>query len=136
MGKRLSDKERVAYIRRGNELFNNGKYKEAETIFMLTNYRDGILRIANRYYYELRKPLVALKYYYKINAREKIEEIKERMLFALKRLIRDDDNKKEGSQNPPEETDSDDNNEEPFSISDTDNEGAIYPNELTKQDKS
>jgi hypothetical protein len=99
MGKRLSDKERVAYIRKGNELFNKGKYKEAETIFMLTNYRDGIIRIANRYYYELKKPLVALKYYYKVNAKEKIEEIKERMIFALKKLMSDEHNPEN---NPPD----------------------------------
>ncbi len=92
MGKSLSDKERVAYIRKGNELFNKGKFKEAETIFMLTNYKDGIKRIADRYYYDLRKPLVALKYYYKIGAKDKIDEIGERMIFAFKKLIREDEN--------------------------------------------
>lgn len=87
MERRLTDKERVEYIRKGNELFNNGKFKEAEALFMLANYKDGILRIANRYYYELKKPLIALKFYYKIGAKEKIEEIRERMLFAFKKLI-------------------------------------------------
>lgn len=102
MGKRLSEKERIAYIRKGNELFNNGKYKEAETVFMLTDYRDGILRIANRYYYELKKPLVALKYYYKINAKEKVEEIKERMIFAMKKLLSKEQNPEN---NNPEQAD-------------------------------
>jgi hypothetical protein len=34
MGKSLNDKERVEYIRKGNEFFNDGKFKEAETIFI------------------------------------------------------------------------------------------------------
>ena len=93
MNKKLSDKERVHYIRKGNELFNNCKFKEAESIFMLTNYKDGILRIANRYFYELKQPLMALKFYYKIGAKEKIAEIRERMIFALKKLVSEEDKK-------------------------------------------
>jgi hypothetical protein len=142
MGKSLSDKERVAYIRRGNELFNQGKYKEAETIFMLTNYRDGILRIANRYYYELRKPLVALKYYYKINARDKIEEIKERMLFAFKRLVREEDKQKEDKSSSTEtdedgktfdeKTDkTDDENINPNDEKEDVGNGGIYPDDIS-----
>ncbi len=110
MGTSLSDKERVAYIRKGNELFNNGKFKEAETVFMLTNYRDGILRIANRYYYDLKKPLVALKFYYKINAMDKVEEIRERMIFAFKKLLREEDSELTSDTNPNPEDKLDSNN--------------------------
>jgi hypothetical protein len=152
MGKRLSDKERVAYIRKGNELFNKGKYKEAETIFMLTNYRDGIIRIANRYYYELKKPLVALKYYYKVNAKEKIEEIKERMIFALKKLMSDEHNPednppdKEKAQPSPNHTDTpndensdlagkkplDDKHPKEQAKDEQKTEDGIYPDEISK----
>ncbi|MFW5799171.1 MAG: hypothetical protein ACOCV8_00025 [Spirochaetota bacterium] len=91
MGRKLTQSERIEYIRKGNELFNKGKYKEAEQLFMAANYRDGILRIANRYFYELKKPLVALKFYYKIGAKERVEEIKERMIFALRKLMKEDE---------------------------------------------
>ncbi len=118
MGRSLTDKERVEYIRKGNEFFNDGKFKEAETIFMLTNYKDGILRIANRYYYELKKPLIALKFYYKIGAKEKIEEIRERMLFALKKLIKEENNNSEIVESQE-------------NIDDETNEGPINPDEIT-----
>ncbi len=146
MGKKLSQKERVAYIRKGNELFNKGKYKEAETVFMLTDYRDGILRIANRYYYELKKPLVALKYYYKINAKEKVEEIKERMIFALKKLLSKEQNTKNNNleqldnQSPEEKTENDQpSDEEPKTDEESlgespveETESGIFPDEISK----
>lgn len=134
MGIQLSDKQRVEYIRKGNELFNKKKYKEAETIFMLTNYRDGILRIADRYYYELKKPLVALKFYYKINATEKIEEIKARMLFAFKKLIRED-KKETKSDNNKIEKNKENNNEPTSNIKNkSDDNNTINPDSIESPD--
>jgi hypothetical protein len=87
----MDSKERAALIRKGNEHFNRGELDRAEKIFRATGYRDGLTRIGDYFYYEKKLPLVALTYYRLVNHRQRIEEIYERMIFALGKLIRSDD---------------------------------------------
>lgn len=87
----MDGKERAALIRKGNEHFNRGEIDSAEKIFRATGYRDGLTRIGDYFYYEKKLPLVALTYYRLVNHRQRIEEIFERMIFALGKLIRGDD---------------------------------------------
>ncbi len=83
----MDDKTRVELIRKGNELFNSGDIKGAAVLFVKTGYRDGITRVADHYFYDLRRPLVALKFYRMVNRQDKVNEIFERMVFALGRLL-------------------------------------------------
>ncbi len=83
----MDEKVRVQLIRKGNELFNNGDIDTAIKIFEKTGYRDGLTRVADYYFYDLKQPLVALKYYRMVNRRDKVNEIFERMMFALGRLL-------------------------------------------------
>jgi len=83
----MDSKERVELIRKGNELFNSGDIRQATILFVKTEYRDGITRVADHYFYELRQPLVALKFYRMVNRQDKVSEIFERMVFALGRLL-------------------------------------------------
>lgn len=83
----MDSHERAGLIRKGNELFNQGKINEAMKLFVQTNYGDGIMRIADLYYYDKKQPLIALKFYRMINRRDRIEEIYSRMMFAFKRMI-------------------------------------------------
>ena len=46
----LSSEKRSALIRKGNELFNQGKYEVAERIFVTTGYSDGLIRLGDLYY--------------------------------------------------------------------------------------
>ena len=41
----MTEKERVALIRKGNELYNAGKIEEAIRIFTATGYKDGLTRV-------------------------------------------------------------------------------------------
>ncbi|MCP4130710.1 MAG: hypothetical protein GY754_06985 [bacterium] len=83
----MDSKERVQLIRLGNELFNEGDIDKAAAIFVKTEYRDGLTRIADYYFYDKKLPLLALKYYKMVKRNDKVSEIYERMFFALGKLM-------------------------------------------------
>lgn len=59
----LKKEDKVTLIRRGNELFNKGKYDLAKKIFLTTGYTDGLIRLGN-YYYKNNQPLEALRMFW------------------------------------------------------------------------
>jgi len=86
----MDNKDRVALIRKGNELFNAGMIKEAIEIFVKTGYKDGLHRIGDYYYYDKKLPLIALKFYRMSGSKKKVDEIMERMIFALGKWLGND----------------------------------------------
>ncbi len=90
----MEKKERATLIRKGNELFNNGEIEKATAIFVKTKYLDGITRVADHYFFDKKEPLTALKYYKAVNRQDKVNEIYERMLFALGKLLGKDNNRR------------------------------------------
>ncbi len=85
---KISDKDRVALIRKGNQLFNEGKIDLAAKIFEAVNYKDGLIRIGD-YYYERNQPLIALKYYTKARYKPRIDEIMEKVVVALNQWLKE-----------------------------------------------
>lgn len=83
----MNSKERVELIRKGNMLFNNGEIEKATVIFIKTKYKDGLTRVADYYFYEKKRPLEALKYYKAVNRKDKVNEIYDRMFFALNKML-------------------------------------------------
>lgn len=49
-GLNLTGQQKVALLRRGNELFNQGKIEESKRIFITLGYTDGLIRVGNYYY--------------------------------------------------------------------------------------
>ena len=86
----MDKKERVALIRKGNELFNKGEIDKAIEIFLKTDYKDGLIRIGDFYFYDKKMPLIAFKFYKRANMKQKVNEIFERMIFALSKWIGED----------------------------------------------
>jgi len=86
----MDKEERVRLIRKGNELFNKGDITGAASIFVTTGYRDGITRVADYYFFDRKLPLVALKFYKMVNRKDKVDEIFDRMIFALGKLLKSD----------------------------------------------
>jgi hypothetical protein len=86
----MTDKERIELIRKGNELFNQGKIEEAAKIFLQTNYIDGLIRVGDHYYYQDKKLLKAFVYYKRANYRKRLEEIYEKMARVIKFLLEED----------------------------------------------
>ncbi len=103
----MKQSDRTNLIREGNKQFNEGNYVVAQKYFMQANYQDGLLRIADHYYYDERKPLNALPLYIKCGSKQRIDEIYKRMAFALGKLISQDKESPkdtpEKSQNPEQE---------------------------------
>ncbi len=86
----MTDKERVELIRKGNELFNQGRIDEAAKIFLQTNYIDGLIRVGDHYYYQEKKLLKAFVYYKKANYKKRLEELYEKMARIIKFLLEED----------------------------------------------
>ena len=89
----MNDKERAKLMRKGNELFNQGDIDLAAKVFITTGYMDGIIRVADYYFFDKRLPLNALPYYRMAKRQDKVDEIYERMFFALKKMV--------GKEEPP-----------------------------------
>lgn len=98
----MDKKERAALIRKGNEHFNKGEIDAAIKIFIKTDYKDGLIRLGDHYYYEKKQPLLAFKFYKKANMHEKVNEIFTRMIYALSKWIGEDKLKEDflAKQNP------------------------------------
>lgn len=95
----MDQNERVLLIRKGNELYNQKNYDEAIKLFLKAEYMDGIMRVADYYYYDLKQPLSALKFYRLINRKDRIDEINARIMYAFNRMLSEASVKKEETDN-------------------------------------
>lgn len=84
----MTEKERVALIRKGNELYNAGRIEEAIRIFTATGYKDGLTRVGDMFYFDKKMPIIAYKYYKLAGRTDRINDIFERMIFALQSLVK------------------------------------------------
>ncbi len=83
----MDPKERAEKIREGNRAFNEGDFPKARTLYLETDYKDGLIRMGDYYMYEKRLPILAFGYYKKAGYQKKVDEIYQRMLFALGQWI-------------------------------------------------
>ena len=83
----LSSEQKAVLNRKGNVLFNEGKYDAACRIFVTTGYSDGLARIGDLYYKQNRI-LTALKYYLLANNRAKSEAVYEKIANIISILLK------------------------------------------------
>lgn len=86
----MNDKERVELIRKGNQLFNEGKIEDAGKIFLATNYKDGLVRVGDHYLYQEKKFFKAFFYYKKANYTRRLEEIYKKWAEVIHFLLEED----------------------------------------------
>ncbi|MDD5066850.1 MAG: hypothetical protein PHF84_07355 [bacterium] len=79
----LNESERAELIRKGNQLFNSGKIKEAARVFETVKYGDGLIRIAN-HYYKKKEMVQAILYYKKAGYTKPIEALAPEIIMVLK----------------------------------------------------
>ncbi len=84
----LSGDKRSALIRKGNELFNQGKVDMARRIFLTTKYTDGLIRLGN-FYMKKRRPLEALRMYWLAPHARRREILVEKMALVLRRWLKE-----------------------------------------------
>jgi hypothetical protein len=82
----LPQDKRAALIRKGNELFNAGKYDLAKRIFLTTRYTDGLIRLGDMYF-KRKKPLHALQAYWLAPSPAKAEAMIERMAAVVSKWL-------------------------------------------------
>ena len=83
---RLAENERVALIRKGNELFNLKKYDLARKIFVTTGYTDGLIRLGDLYLKQS-KPLEAFRMYLQAPDSKKVEALLEKSVAVLRHWL-------------------------------------------------
>jgi hypothetical protein len=88
----LPKEQRVALIRKGNELFNQKKYEMAKRIFLTTGYSDGLIRLGN-FYLDQNMPLEAFRMYWLAPDHKKVQAMLEKTVAIIKKWL------KEGEQN-------------------------------------
>jgi len=80
----MENSEKVHLIRKGNQAFNEGNIDLASRIFKTTEYKDGLIRVGDYYYFDKRQPLMAYGYYKRANHNIMLEKISDGFVFALK----------------------------------------------------
>lgn len=83
----LTSEQKALLNRKGNVLFNEGKYDAACRIFVTTGYSDGLTRIGDLYNKQ-NKSLTALKYYLLANNKSKTEPILEKIASVISAIIK------------------------------------------------
>lgn len=79
----MDSKERAHFIREGNTAFNAGDIRKARELFLKTDYKDGLIRLGDHFMYDRKLPMLAFGYYKKAGRQDKVDEIYQRMVYAL-----------------------------------------------------
>ena len=82
----LTQEQKVALIRKGNELFNRRQFDLARKIFITTGYSDGLIRLGDEYLKQSR-PLDAYRLYLLAPDAKKAEALLERAVAVLRRWL-------------------------------------------------
>lgn len=80
----MSPEKRTELIRKGNLLFNSGDIETAALVFKATNYKDGLIRVGDYFYFEKHQPLRAYGYYRQAGHEKGTNKIAAGFVFALK----------------------------------------------------
>ena len=83
----MDSKKRAELIREGKAAFNSKDYSKARQLYLETNYKDGLIRLGDYYMYDRKLPMLAYGYYKKAGHTQKIDEIFQRMIYALGELL-------------------------------------------------
>ncbi len=85
--KNLNDQQKVLLNRKANVLFNEGRFTEAERIFITTGYSDGLTRIGDIYAGK-NEELKALKLYLLAHNKRKSEPLLEKLSGLISLMLK------------------------------------------------
>jgi hypothetical protein len=85
----LTQHQRTALIRKGNEVFNRGDIALAERIYRTTRYAAGLARVGD-WYMGQNRPLEALQAYRGARCREKVDILAARMACVLSGWLKEE----------------------------------------------
>jgi hypothetical protein len=84
----MSREQRVALIRKGNDLFNQKQYDLAKKIFLTTGYSDGLIRLGDLYMNQ-NMPLEAFRMYKLAPDRKKVDTMLEKTVEIVKKWLQE-----------------------------------------------
>ncbi len=91
---RIDGEQKAALIRKGNELFNQGKYEMAKRVFMTTHYTDGLIRLGE-YYWKQKMPFEAFRMFWLAPFKKKQDAMVEKMAGIIRSWLKDEGAKDE-----------------------------------------
>lgn len=83
----MDSSTRAQLIREANTAFNDGDIRKARELYLKTNYKDGLVRLGDHFMYDRKLPMLAFGYYKKAGMQSKVDEIFQRMIWALSTWI-------------------------------------------------
>ncbi|MFO8065046.1 MAG: hypothetical protein ACQETQ_09905 [Spirochaetota bacterium] len=86
----LSAQQRAALIRKGNELYNQGKLGEAQRVFLTARYGDGLVRLGE-HYQKQKKPLEAFRMFWQAGDTARSEAMIEKMAGVVRHWLEESD---------------------------------------------
>ena len=87
----MEQQQKIELIRKGNAAYNQGNMELAAKIFKATDYKDGLIRLGDYYYFEQHKPLLAYGFYRQANYEKMLDRIFEGFQFALQVWLHEDE---------------------------------------------
>lgn len=84
----VSSQQRAVLIRRGNQLFNEGKIDEAKRIFLTVGYGDGLIRLGD-WYDKKKRPLEAFRMYWLASEPGKTQAMIEKMAAVVRMWLKE-----------------------------------------------
>ena len=88
INKSLTKEQKAALIRKGNALFNEGKYEVAKRIFMTTGYSDGLIRLGD-HYYKKKEALEAFRMYSLAPSKRSVDRMVEKMASIIRAWLKE-----------------------------------------------
>jgi len=88
--KKIDSKTRAQLIRKGNEFFNSNNIEASEKIFVVVDYKDGLIRLGD-YYLENKNIYKACEMYYMSENSSVIEAFLEKSAKIIEKWLKEDD---------------------------------------------
>ncbi len=93
----MDPSKRTALIRNGNDLFRQGRIREATHLFLQANYADGLIRLGDFYFYEKNDLPLALQYYKKAKYQKGVDAMIKRIVPVIRRWLAEDETAENGA---------------------------------------
>ena len=88
--KDVPSKQRAALVRKGNQLYAEGRYDLAERIFLTVHYSDGLVRLGD-HYREAGRTLDALRMFWLAPDQTRKEAVVAEMAAVVSKWLREGD---------------------------------------------
>jgi hypothetical protein len=84
----VTPQDRAALIRKGNQLFNEGRIDDAKRIFLTVGYGDGLIRLGD-WYDKKKRPLEAFRMYWLASEPGKTQAMIEKMAAVVRMWLKE-----------------------------------------------